>query len=493
VAVAYFASDEDDFVTINIEDSKLDARAGNDTVSVNKTGALVFGSFGNDFLSANIHLTAYAETYLATDLRGGVGNDTIDVALSIENYDFGYDTGISANLEGGRGDDVISLDLRSSDAPLTATVHGGSGDDTIAVTFGLLDGGMGTLSEDLSVWGGAGDDTISVNLFLSNSSYPELFSPISGGAGDDTITAFVQASGNDGGDATSRVLGGAGDDTISSTVEGVPTGIGGSERNVVRGGSGDDHIEVTARGTNDFDLVSNNARGGGGDDVLIALGEVVGYESMATNTLAGGAGDDHLTATLKLESGYETTVRNFLSGDAGDDVLRATIKVSPGSDEITARSVLSGGEGDDRLTVVGGDHNRLFGNQGDDTLIGGKGDDRLIGGQGADFLKGNGGDDTFVFMSARGEGLSERDRIADFHIGQDVIDLSHIDANAFESGNQSFDFSAGSGSGHVWVADDTDGAGSLVYADTGRAVLVVAILDGPGIHAGDYSASDFIL
>lgn len=494
--MAYAASDRDDFVTINIADTKFDAKTGNDHVLINRTGALVFGNLGDDWLSANIHLIAYDETVITTDLRGGLGDDQIYVSLSIANYDIGYDTAISANIEGGAGDDRIVVDLASSDAPLSALINGGSGDDTISVTFGYIEGGMGTLSEDLRIFGGAGNDTITVDLYLSNSGFPELVIPIHGGAGDDTITSSLRASGNDGGDATARIFGGAGDDVIRSVVEGAPTGIGGTETNFARGGAGEDRIEVITRGENAFETMANDARGGAGDDVLVARATIAAYGDMsqATNTLFGDGGDDHLTARIDLGSVYGTSGINRLSGGAGDDVLLATIVKGDGWEEdVVARSELKGGDGNDRLTVRGGDGNILWGNLGDDTLIGGSGADRLIGGQGADYLRGNGGADTFVFMSARGAGLDERDQIADFRIGVDAIDVAAIDADAGRPGNQSFVFATEAGAGHLWLEDAADGDSSLLFADTGAGLLVVSLLDGAGVRAADYSAGDFIL
>ena len=487
--MAHTASDTDDFITTSYYDKRLDAGAGDDQVIIGGSGTLVLGNTGDDWLSAILNFTAYEEMTLSTDLRGGAGDDFLQATLSLVNEDIDFQTHVVANVEGGAGDDRIAVDLSSTDASLSATVHGGSGNDTISVTYGFLFGGMGTISEDLTIWGGAGDDTINVNLYLSNSSYPELLSPVYGGAGDDTITAFVQASGNDGADVTSRILGGAGDDVIRSLVEGVQTGFGGSEVNVARGGLGDDRIEITAHGLNMWDLVSNQARGGAGDDVIVAKGVIDDDYGEASNTLLGGAGNDRLSARLEIGADGGTAV-NTLRGDGGDDVLFASIKVASGWGENGAvRSDLSGGLGDDRLTVKGGVDNVLTGNQGDDTLIGGGGADRLVGGQGADYLQGNVGADTFVFMSARGDGPAERDQIADFTMGDDLIDVSRIDADAARSGNQAFTFASEGGAGHLWITEDSSG-GSLLHADTGDGLLVVALLEA---RAADFSASDFIL
>ncbi|PZQ49925.1 MAG: protease, partial [Rhodovulum sulfidophilum] len=137
-----------------------------------------------------------------------------------------------------------------------------------------------------------------------------------------------------------------------------------------------------------------------------------------------------------------------------------------------------------------------WGNQGNDTLLGSGNADHLIGGAGADFLRGNGGEDTFEFWGARGLSAKERDRIYDFTIGEDLIDVSRIDANAYRNGNQAFRFSGEGewqGTGRIWVEDNPDNDGSIVYASTGRKMLAINLLDGTSVDASDYSASDFIL
>ena len=178
-----------------------------------------------------------------------------------------------------------------------------------------------------------------------------------------------------------------------------------------------------------------------------------------------------------------------IQGGAGNDLISATVS----SDVEAGHSELYGGQGNDHLTVSGGEGNILEGNQGKDTLFGGSGADRLIGGQDDDVLRGNSGADEFVFGAARG---GERDRIADFRIGTDVMDISGIDANVFRAGNQSFTFSAPDdwhGTARLCVEDEAGTSRSIVYADNGRAVLEIALSDGRNVDAEDYSASDFLL
>ena len=90
---------------------------------------------------------------------------------------------------------------------------------------------------------------------------------------------------------------------------------------------------------------------------------------------------------------------------------------------------LIGSVGDDRL--VGRDSNdRLVGLTGDDTLIGGRGVDRHLGGT---------GNDTFVFK--RGDLLDRPDKILDFEMGNDTIDLTKVfRGQRFESNDPFADF-----------------------------------------------------
>ncbi len=72
---------------------------------------------------------------------------------------------------------------------------------------------------------------------------------------------------------------------------------------------------------------------------------------------------------------------------------------------------------------------RILGGNLNDTLNGGKGVDTIIGGLGKDTMTGGNQGDYFVFMTAADSGLGAlRDGIKDFSVGNDIIDLSAIDA-----------------------------------------------------------------
>jgi serralysin len=105
---------------------------------------------------------------------------------------------------------------------------------------------------------------------------------------------------------------------------------------------------------------------------------------------------------------------------------------------LNGNDTIAGDLGDDR--ILGGNLNELLdggdgadtlhGNTGADRLSGGYGDDQLIGGQGKDTLTGGTGADTFVFagLSQTGTKPTVADILADFTPGDDLIDLSALDA-----------------------------------------------------------------
>ncbi|MDQ8046051.1 MAG: calcium-binding protein [Patulibacter sp.] len=99
--------------------------------------------------------------------------------------------------------------------------------------------------------------------------------------------------------------------------------------------------------------------------------------SLASVNVTGGDGDDHVT--------LRGTVVLVADGGAGDDVLRG----GDGNDHLV------GGAGSDELAGRNGNDD-LRGGDGADTLIGSAGDDDLQGGAGADFLDGADGNDTLA-------------------------------------------------------------------------------------------------
>lgn len=160
-----------------------------------------------------------------------------------------------------------------------------------------------------------------------------------------------------------------------------------------------------------------------------------------------------------------------LNGKAGDDLVVGR----GGADK------LIGGGGDDEVHGGAG-ADRLLGVGGADTLDGGDGADTLTGGRGQDSMTGGAGADHFSFLATSDSDKVQRaDYITDLSAG-DVIDLSAVDADELQAGDQAF-HKVGHFSGHAGELVLTYRAGedlTLLRADTdgdGKADLIIQ-LDG---------------
>ena len=513
--------DEDDHVTVDTDGESVNAGGGDDTVIVYANGVVVHGDEGDDWLATNLSMEAAGEDTdgdgiadsgvvdeATADLNGDEGDDLIHASLRMVNSDpYSRSATIVAKLHGGDGNDQLWLDLDADGTGFDVTMEGGIGADDIRVTargHGDYYGASGPVVVDA----GSGDDTVRVSA-TGRAEWGDV--TVRAGNGNDFVESYSSNIGVEGyASGTNYLFGGNGNDTL----------IGSAPDNEAEGGSGADQITLsgmhnTANGGTGNDLIAGNfglgisvfdgpefgqsiLSGGGGNDTVTASA-VFYYEGEATNEVHGGEGADELTAVASfdldldsVEPGYELryfTAHNLVYGDAGDDRLTGVIEgAGEIGEDMDLHSELYGGEGADYLSVRGGEGNILTGNQGDDTLVGSAGADRLVGGQDDDLLRGRGGEDVFAFGSIRN---GERDRIGDFAIGEDLIDLAYIDANVFRAGNQSFVFGTREGTGRVWV--ETEEQRSVVYADNGRSILEIALLDGRGVEASDYSAGDFLL
>ena len=158
-----------------------------------------------------------------------------------------------------------------------------------------------------------------------------------------------------------------------------------------------------------------------------------------------------------------------LSGGKGDDQLMG----GSGNDDLDGgkgADGLSGGTGADK--VFGGSGNdALKGDDGNDRLAGGDGDDDIEGGAGDDRLSGGRGSDQFIFNDDSVD--ASRDFISDFKVGDDLIDLSGIDADSRDAADQAFTF-VGRFSGQA-------GEATLSYND-GRNITTARFdVDGDGV------------
>ena len=323
--------------------------------------------------------------------------------------------------------------------------------------------------------------------------------------------------------ATGSIIGSFGlaldDDNNTVTNQGQITGYSGSGIHTV----GDD-FQLTNTGT----ITSHGSRAvystGAGSDV-VNYGLIQSLSTLSTdhgidfsNSVAGGAVTLTNFGTISAAGG--TAVRGDSDGvdritnfgaingnvkqDGGSDYFRNGGQVVGNVDLGADNDLFRGGGGtvDGNIhgragndTIIGGiSDDAIFGDSGEDVLKGGSGDDTLTGGNGHDIMRGDAGSDTFDFNRAvESVAGSDRDHINDFSKGEDVIDVSGIDANTGVGGNQSFSF--------VGSAAFSGTAGELRAINSGPNAVVAGDNDGDtvadflilvaGVHG--LTVGDFIL
>ncbi len=482
---------------------------GNDTLWGGDDRDTLAGGNNNDTLFGNTGWDALYGGDQNDYLSGGDGNDT----LSGGN---GNDSG-----SGGRGNDLI-FGGQGADS-----FSGGDGNDTVYGNTGndTLLGGNG---HD-QIWGGDNNDTLYGNLGNDTLWGGQGNDHLSGGDSNDTLYGSI---GNDvlvGGNGNDSLLGESGNDTLGGG-NGNDTALGGTGNDSLAGGDGNDSLDG---GSGNDTLIGNT-----GTDVLTG-GE--GHDSLSggdqndtltgdigNDTLWGGSGDDSLSSgdsndTLFGEAGQDFLFggaqNDYLSGGTGNDTLGGstgndTLIGGDGQDSLvggTGADELRGGTGSDTIhgnsgqdTLVGGDgidslfggdsNDLIYGNSGSDSVNGGGGNDTLIGGADEDTLTGGLGNDNFVFATpAEIGGGGSSDVISDFTQGQDVIDLSGIDALVSTGADDAFSF--------IGTAGHSGAGATLRYTAIGAHTYVYGDVDADGagdftlILSGNYTltASDFIL
>ncbi|OOF19178.1 hypothetical protein BZJ17_15520 [Salinivibrio sp. IB574] len=204
--------------------------------------------------------------------------------------------------------------------------------------------------------------------------------------------------------------------------------------------TGSNSFTAGQQGTYYFEIVSNNA-----------LNTTENYEIYLTL--------DNSNAVLpEPEHKFEYTTSN---GSYVDSALVDIIAIDDQTLEGGYQSeILAAGAGDDTLIGHAGDDS-LLGNHGDDTLDGGLGDDLLIGGKGDDTLTGGLGSDTFAFLNGdQGSvGAEAVDRITDFDVQKDTLDLSELLIDEDQAG--------ASLEGYLTLEDNDQGEATLYIASAG--------------------------
>jgi Ca2+-binding RTX toxin-like protein len=224
--------------------------------------------------------------------------------------------------------------------------------------------------------------------------------------------------------------------------------------------------------------------------------------------IRGSAFDDRITGDGS---------HNILNGLGGDDTLNG----GGGDDTFVIDSlgdrVLDSGHGDDDRAVSwfvdinlnraaltnienaslrGSDDLNVAGDEWWNVLAGNDGNNRIVGHGGADTMTGGAGADTFAFKEIADSTAAyhQSDVIRDFSTGEDIIDLSAIDANGDLSGNGRFKFLAAKGASFTGHAGELRwlhmaGVGTLVQGDTdgnGTADFQVIVRADGSLTAGDF-------
>lgn len=231
-------------------------------------------------------------------------------------------------------------------------------------------------------------------------------------------TGGALSSGRGGND---RLEGVGGDDTIYGDAYFMDTvGIGGNDR--LGGGAGDDLL------VGDADQLSGAARGGDdlieggeGNDEIYGDGRfMLGQSRGGNDVIYGGGGADYVAgdAFYLVDSGIGGN--DVIYGGAGDDFSLVGDARGLFNDAQGGHDRVYGGVGND---MVAGDADTMRDNArgGDDFIVGGAGDDELFGdAETYTNFTGVGGQDRFFFALGSG-----RDRIGDFELGKDLIQIAY--------------------------------------------------------------------
>ncbi|MBN9314139.1 MAG: M10 family metallopeptidase C-terminal domain-containing protein [Devosia sp.] len=270
---------------------------------------------------------------------------------------------------------------------------------------------------------------------------------LTGHGGADAISAGDGADFVDAGEGRDMVFAGAGDDQV----------FGGGDADMLYGEAGNDRIFGGA----DNDLID----AGSGNDIVVA--------GAGADLFIGAAGD-----------GDDTYFGDEIDGGVGSDTLdfsaiTANLTVDLGNGLLGRGSAASSQSGSDTLWSI-------------ENVSTGSGNDTITASNAVNVIEGGSGNDTFRFLSTTG---ADGDTILDFQPG-DRLDLSAIDANAGQAGNQSFTLVNGGGftaSAQLSVTYETraDGEYTIVKGSVDAATDAEFQISLKGSH--NLTANSFIV
>jgi Ca2+-binding RTX toxin-like protein len=341
--------DGDDVIEGNFGNDNLYGDGGNDTITDDQGSNILDGGSGNDTLTSRSLSGSHTlmggsgadnlnATGLSVDLDGGDDQDTLYATgyLQIAGNTSYVDKG-TAKLNGGRGDDQLSVEQYSS-----AILNGGDGNDNIYASS----------SRDIKLYGEAGDDNLStyINSWYSNNTdgNPRVAKSalLSGGDGNDQISVSGYTN-IEHGRVDVTALGGSGSDTISIIDNQAGSSNGSDGKNngfssvTIDAGIGRDRITVS-----------------GGLNIAITTGsdsDTVVLTAQQYRTLIEGArvirNSDGSSTVVNAEP---ITITDFSAGSGGDiidygDLLRNGTLTYDGSNPFASGFLVLEQSGSDTL------------------------------------------------------------------------------------------------------------------------------------------------
>ena len=289
------------------------------------------------------------------------------------------------------------------------------------------------------------------------------------------------------------INGNNGNNVLSGVIDGFP-----DQPDIFNARGGNDVIN--ARGTNDRlngGTGNDTLRGNGGNDLLNG--------GTGNDSLNGGTGIDNMNGGFGNDTYVVDNVLDIAAEVAGGvDLVQSSVSYTLSANlenlTLTGAAAINGTGNAKNNTIIGNGANnvlsgldgddRIIGGLGNDAIVGGNGNDRIVGGNGTDTLTGGTANDTFDFNSVlESQPGVLRDVINDF-VGNgilvgDRIDLSTIDANNINPGNQAFTFIVGP----FTAAGQVRYAGGIIRANTGGSLapeLEIQLIGAPALVAADF-------
>jgi hypothetical protein len=403
--------------TITVTASGFDTEASaTETITVTRV---------NDFPTVNITPTDY--------------NVTEQQTLSLKG------TGINVNdLDSGSSN--VSLELKVSEGAITANALGiagitnlsGSGTNDVNV--------IGTLTAIKAFLAANGSNIIN---YANNSDTPSA---------NVELLVVLRDNGNTG-DTGAQSIPGQDTATIHiAPVNDVNVALVDAMANIDENTSTATHIKVADIVVTDLD---------GGTNTLGLTGADAGFFEIANNQLFLKAGT---VLDYENRSSYQVAVTAddpSVGGSPDATSSFYTLNVN----DISPEPIVGTPEGENLFGSA--DADMMFGLAGDDYLAGYTNNDTLVGGLGIDELEGGYGSDIFKFnVKAEAPKGAIHERINDFGLDGDHIDVHGIDANTHKHGNQNFKFI---GSKHFHHK-----AGELHFVSHGNHVTIEGDVNGNG-------------